>query len=338
MTTAWPSTNLTDETIVNAIDAVFDTRSGERHIENPTKGTVDDIIDMIEDVLGIQKHFPILSAPSKAAIEGAIALTGETNKAIRITRPSDDLVQKFSEIINLTGLENLWHPTSLIAWSFEIISIYMNRHSDGVAPPDVLLTVARLGEAQLCGASEDVMAVVLEDLKARRYRTCRQWRQLVVGNRTVRQNAYKGFKGDTVLITDPSPDGDEWLIHELIMPLFAQGLLQIVFELMDEVIALNMRKIHYQAVVRKVDVKDLGHDDLACPICLMEYENDKRDSKERKCCEPSYDVMKDNRQPIELTCGHVFGTTCIEKWLSENDNCPMCRAIILGTERKLKPI
>ena len=108
--------------------------------------------------------------------------------------------------------------------------------------------------------------------------------------------------------------------------------------MMDEAIAWGMRKIHYQAVVKKVDVKDLEHDNMACPICLMEYENVRSDNKERKRCRPPYDVMRDNRQPIELTCGHIFGTTCIEKWLSENDNCPMCRAIIVGTERKLKPI
>jgi hypothetical protein len=70
----------------------------------------------------------------------------------------------------------------------------------------------------------------------------------------------------------------------------------------------------------------------------MEYENDKSDNKESECWGPLYDTMKDNRQPIKLTCGHTFGTTCIEKWLIENNNCPMCRAIIVGTGRRLKPI
>jgi hypothetical protein len=339
MTAAWSSTkSLTDETLLNKMNAVFNARSGEHRIKKRIKITVNKITGMIKDILGSQEHFRIQSAPSKAAMEGAIGLTGETHQAIHITRPSVDLVQKFSEIINLTGLKDLWYPSSLIAWSFGIISRHMNRHSDGAVPLVVLLSVARLGEAQLCGASEDVMAVVLEDLKAGRYRTYLQWRELVVGNRTVQVNACKGFKGDMVLFTDPSPDGDEWLIHELEMPLHAQMSLQIAFGQIDEAIALKIRKIHYQAVLRTADVKDLEHDDLACPICLMEYENDKSDNKERKCRGPSYDVMKDNRQPIELTCGHIFGTTCIEKWLSENDNCPMCRAIIVGKQRKLKPI
>lgn len=340
MTTTWSRTTrtLTDETLADTIDAVFNARPREHQIESRIEGTVDELSDMIEDLLASQEHYCILSAPSKAAMEGAIALTGETHQAIRITRPSDDLVQEFGKIVNLTGLEDLWYPSSLIAWSFGICTRYVNRHSDGAVPPHVLLSVARFGEAQLCGASEDVMAVAFEDLKARRYRTLGQWSELVVGKRIVQENVATVFKGDMVLFKEPGPNGDECLIHELEMPFYAQMALQIAFEMTDEAIAWRMRKIHYQAVVKKVDVKDLEHDNMACPICLMEYENVRSDNKERKRCGPPYDVMRDNRQPIELTCGHIFGTTCIEKWLSENDNCPMCRAIIVGTERKLKPI
>jgi hypothetical protein len=30
--------------------------------------------------------------------------------------------------------------------------------------------------------------------------------------------------------------------------------------------------------------------------------------------------------PVQLACGHVFGTICIEKWREMNSTCPMCRA------------
>ena len=112
MTTTWSRTTrtLTDETLADTIDAVFNARPREHQIESRIEGTVDELSDMIEDLLASQEHYCILSAPSKAAMEGAIALTGETHQAIRITRPSDDLVQEFGKIVNLTGLEDLWCP------------------------------------------------------------------------------------------------------------------------------------------------------------------------------------------------------------------------------------
>jgi hypothetical protein len=30
--------------------------------------------------------------------------------------------------------------------------------------------------------------------------------------------------------------------------------------------------------------------------------------------------------PFQLACGHVFGTTCLEKWVRSNGTCPLCRA------------
>jgi hypothetical protein len=341
MTTSWSSTTkiLTAETMSDTIDTVLDARSGEPHIESRVQGSIEELTDIIENMLGDQEHYSILDTPSDAAMEGAIALTGDTIHAIRPTRPSDELVQELSQVIDLIGLEDLWWPSSLIVWSFGIITRYMMRRSEVAVPADILLTVARFGEAQLCGASEDVMVAAFEDLKAGRYRTHRQWRKLVVGDRIVHENVVKDFKGDMVRFAEAGPAGDEeCLIHELEMPFYAQMALQVAFEELDNAVCWEIRKIHHQAFVKKVDVKDQEHDDMACPICLMEYENEKSGKQERKRGMPLYDSMEDNRQPIELTCGHIFGTTCIEKWLSDNDNCPMCRATLIGKDRKLKPI
>jgi hypothetical protein len=30
--------------------------------------------------------------------------------------------------------------------------------------------------------------------------------------------------------------------------------------------------------------------------------------------------------PVQLTCGHILGATCIAKWLETNSTCPLCRA------------
>ncbi|KAH7064001.1 hypothetical protein BKA63DRAFT_608760 [Paraphoma chrysanthemicola] len=40
----------------------------------------------------------------------------------------------------------------------------------------------------------------------------------------------------------------------------------------------------------------------------------------------------DAEDPVALACGHIFGTTCIEKWTSINSTCPMCRADLFKTD------
>ncbi len=341
-TTGSPPTTktLTDQTLSETMDIVLNARSEKNYIGSRIQESVNGMTDVIVDLLESQEHYLILDAPSKSALQGAISLTGETGEAIHCTRPSDELVLEFREILNLAGHEDLWWPSSLTAWSFGIMRRYMTRFSEDPVPPEILLSLARFGEAQLAGASEEVMYAVLEDLKVGRYRTCQQWRGMVVGDRIVQERYTMDFNGDMVRFTQLGPDGDdECLIHELELPFYAQMALQHAHEQMDSFTAWEVRKIHYQAFDRKVDVKDLERDAMACPICLMEFENENiDDNKGKKRCVPKYDVTEDNRQPIELTCGHTFGTTCIEKWLYENDNCPLCRTTLLGRNRKLKPI
>jgi hypothetical protein len=100
----------------------------------------------------------------------------------------------------------------------------------------------------------------------------------------------------------------------------------------------EMGRIQHQAFVGPIDVEDLQEGDRACPICLMEYEMENCDENENTHNFQLYDCMKDNRQPVKLTCGHIFGTTCIEKWLSKHDTCCMCRATVKGDNRKPAPI
>lgn len=44
-------------------------------------------------------------------------------------------------------------------------------------------------------------------------------------------------------------------------------------------------------------------------------------------CQESYESNEDSEVPVRLPCQHIFGRTCISKWLSEN-TCPLCRATI----------
>lgn len=42
-------------------------------------------------------------------------------------------------------------------------------------------------------------------------------------------------------------------------------------------------------------------------------------------CSICLDNNNENMILRKLVCNHIFHINCIEKWLSENTNCPMCR-------------
>ena len=44
----------------------------------------------------------------------------------------------------------------------------------------------------------------------------------------------------------------------------------------------------------------------ACPICLEEW------------------AVGTRHSPCVLSCGHVFGQSCLRKWLKQNKRCPSC--------------
>jgi hypothetical protein len=46
------------------------------------------------------------------------------------------------------------------------------------------------------------------------------------------------------------------------------------------------------------------------------------------CYHPySLDFMEpEAEEPVQLVCGHVFGATCVGKWVRTNSTCPLCRA------------
>jgi hypothetical protein len=46
---------------------------------------------------------------------------------------------------------------------------------------------------------------------------------------------------------------------------------------------------------------------------------------EDMCCICREEFGKGGEERVGLPCGHVFGETCIGRWLVERPNCPMCR-------------
>ena len=43
-------------------------------------------------------------------------------------------------------------------------------------------------------------------------------------------------------------------------------------------------------------------------------------------CFRTYSAGPEPEDPIQLACGHVFGTSCIDTWAETSGTCPMCRA------------
>jgi hypothetical protein len=60
------------------------------------------------------------------------------------------------------------------------------------------------------------------------------------------------------------------------------------------------------------------------------------DPKERSCCicyQPfgsTSSPQSGSEVPIQLSCGHVFGRTCILSWTLTNNSCPLCRRDVFG--------
>jgi len=58
--------------------------------------------------------------------------------------------------------------------------------------------------------------------------------------------------------------------------------------------------------IPEVIYEQLKTDEKQCPICMEDFASD---SKIRK-----------------IACNHLFHTLCLDKWLSANHNCPLCRS------------
>ena len=76
---------------------------------------------------------------------------------------------------------------------------------------------------------------------------------------------------------------------------------------------LNYYPIHYIDIIapyiESSSSDSIIHDNLICSICLEDFDN----------------LIEQNKK-IRLTlCGHYYCDTCIERWLTSHDTCPMCK-------------
>ena len=68
-----------------------------------------------------------------------------------------------------------------------------------------------------------------------------------------------------------------------------------------------------------------GYGSLVVPT-IKELTNIDANKKLEDCC-AICSVKHMMSVTSELSCGHQYGTSCIKKWLRNNDSCPLCRAV-----------
>ena len=50
-------------------------------------------------------------------------------------------------------------------------------------------------------------------------------------------------------------------------------------------------------------------------------------SNDNNCCSICFETLK-NKSCRKLICNHQFHINCIDKWLSKNNSCPICRHVL----------
>ena len=67
-----------------------------------------------------------------------------------------------------------------------------------------------------------------------------------------------------------------------------------------------------------------------CSICLEDIDDDKNKSLHQKSIEKCLSCLdKKNKKLYFTDCEHTFHGRCLDRWLQENDECPLCRKEII---------
>lgn len=78
--------------------------------------------------------------------------------------------------------------------------------------------------------------------------------------------------------------------------------------------------------------KQCQHDGKQCQHDDKKHDND--EAQEPEQCSICFEICDDSVSPCcQLECKHKFHTSCIFKWMSKNNNCPLCRKEV----KELKP-
>ena len=81
----------------------------------------------------------------------------------------------------------------------------------------------------------------------------------------------------------------------------------------------------YDDMQRKEDKYSQAFANDECAICLEDLDDDKNKSKMEKCLSC---LDKKNKKLYFTDCEHTFHGRCLDKWIEENEHCPLCREYI----------
>lgn len=81
----------------------------------------------------------------------------------------------------------------------------------------------------------------------------------------------------------------------------------------------------YDNIQRKEDKFSQAFANDECTICLEDLDDDKNKSKMERCLSC---LDRKNKKLYFTDCEHTFHGRCLDKWLEQNEHCPLCREYI----------
>ncbi|KAF2433214.1 hypothetical protein EJ08DRAFT_677081 [Tothia fuscella] len=94
------------------------------------------------------------------------------------------------------------------------------------------------------------------------------------------------------------------------------------------------------SVTTECTVSSEAESDKKCAMCLESFKPAYVHHSSQQLCSLEGDAETDMEIPVRLSCGHIFGKTCIALWSGEkrHPTCPTCRASIFGGHIRCPPL
>jgi hypothetical protein len=205
--------------------------------------------------------------------------------------------------------------------------------------PTTLLAAARFGEAQLYGLSDQDFILIMVELTTGHFRTHDEWRDTLlrqyIEDPAERARQRLTMERDKVnseyVLCRPiqgQPEGVEFLtVNGTRLRHFAQQASRELANIVREARPGTITARRQQAITEFLSMKELKEADRSCTICF--------EPTEGYCATMDAEVIegKSHHHPVKTVCGHIFGLTCLDRWMSLSSGCPICRRTLWVSKR-----